>query len=53
MLIAFLGYHESKQDNTRLDLIIRLMYGPGGNSKFCFLESPDVSRNEVIGNIRT
>ena len=50
MLIAFLSYYESKQVNTRLGPIIRLRYGPEGNSKFCFLESPDVSRNEVVGN---
>ena len=30
-----------------------LMYGPEGNSWFCFPESPDVSRDEVEGNIRT
>ena len=53
MLIVFLGYYESKQVNTRLGYIIHLMYGPEGNSKFCFPESPDVSRNEVVGNIRT
>ena len=29
------------------------MYGPEGNSWFCFLESPNVSREEVEGNIRT
>ena len=29
------------------------MYGPEGNSQFCFPESPDVSRDEVEGNIRT
>ena len=29
------------------------MYGPEGNSEFCFPESPDVSRDEVEGNIRT
>ena len=29
------------------------MYGPEGNSQFCFPESPDVSRDEVKGNIRT
>ena len=52
MLIAFLSYYESKQVNTRLGPIIRLRYGPERNSKFCFLESPDVSRNEVVGNIR-
>ena len=34
-------------------LIIHLMYGPEGNSWFCFPESPDVSRDEVEGNIRT
>ena len=50
MLITFLGYHESKQVNTRLGYI---MYGPEENSKFCFPESPNVSRNEVVGNIRT
>ena len=26
---------------------IQLMYGPSGNSQFCFPESPDVSRDEV------
>ena len=31
---------------------IHLMYGPDGNSQFCFPESPDVSREEVEGNIR-
>ena len=30
-----------------------LMYGPEGNSQFCFPESPDVFRDEVKGNIRT
>ena len=30
-----------------------LMYVPEGNSKFCFPEGPDVSREEVEGNIRT
>ena len=34
-------------------IIIHLMYGPEGNSSFCFPESPDVSRDEVEGNIRT
>ena len=29
------------------------MYGPEGNSLFCFPESPNVSRDEVQGNIRT
>ena len=29
------------------------MYGPEGNSQFCFPESPHVSRDEVEGNIRT
>ena len=29
------------------------MYGPEGNSWFCFPESPDVSRDEVEGNTRT
>ena len=29
------------------------MYGPEGNSQFCFPESPDVSRDEFEGNIRT
>ena len=33
--------------------IIHLMYGPKGNSSFCFPSSPDVSRDEVEGNIRT
>ena len=32
---------------------IHLMSDPEGNSKFCFSESPDVSRDEVEGNIRT
>ena len=32
---------------------IHLMYGPEGNSEFCFPESPNVSRDEVEGNIRT
>ena len=32
---------------------IHSMYGPEGNSWFCFNESPDVSRDEVEGNIRT
>ena len=32
---------------------IHLMYGPEGNSKFCFPESPDVSLDFVSGNIRT
>ena len=32
---------------------IHLMYGPVGNSYFCFSESPDVSHDEVEGNIRT
>ena len=27
--------------------IIHLMYGPEGNSQFCFPESPDVPRDEV------
>ena len=35
------------------EYIIHLMYGPEGNSLFCFPESPDVSRDEVEGNIRT
>ena len=29
------------------------MYGPEGNNKFCFPESPDVSRDEVEGNFKT
>ena len=29
------------------------MSDPEGNSYFCFPESPDVSRDEVEGNIRT
>ena len=29
------------------------MYGPEGNRQFCFPESPNVSRDEVEGNIRT
>ena len=29
------------------------MYGPEGNSYFCFPERLDVSREEVEGNIRT
>ena len=29
------------------------MYGPEGNNKFCFRKSPDVSCEEVKGNIRT
>ena len=29
------------------------MYGPEGNSYFCFLESPDVSRDEVLRYIFT
>ena len=33
--------------------IIHLMSDPEGNSKFCFPESPDVSRDEAEGNIRT
>ena len=33
--------------------IIHLMYGLEGNSQFCFTEGPDVSRDEVKGNIRT
>ena len=33
--------------------IIHLMYGPEGNSQFCFPESPDVTREEVEGNIST
>ena len=32
---------------------IHLAYGSEGNSWFCFPESPDVSRVEVEGNIRT
>ena len=28
-----------------ISTIIHLMYGPKGNSLFCFFESPDVSRN--------
>ena len=32
---------------------IHLMYGPKGNSYFCFPESPEVSRDEIEGNIRT
>ena len=32
---------------------IHLTYGLEGNSSFCFPESPDVSRDEVEGNIRT
>ena len=37
MLIAFLGYYESKQVNTRLGPIIRLMYGPEETVCFVFL----------------
>ena len=33
--------------------MIHLMHGPEGNSWCCFPESPDVSRDEVEGNIRT
>ena len=29
------------------------MYGPEGKGYFCFPESPDVSRDEVEGNITT
>ena len=29
------------------------MYGPERNSQFCFLESQDVCRDEIEGNIRT
>ena len=29
------------------------MYGPEGNSSFCFPKSPDDSRDKVEGNIRT
>ena len=29
------------------------MYGREGNGYFCFPESPDVSQEEVKGNIRT
>ena len=32
---------------------IHFMYGPIGNSQFRFPESPNVSRDEVEGNIRT
>ena len=52
MLIAFLGYYESKQVNTRLGPFYTPNVWSRGNSLFCFLESPDVSRNEVVGNIR-
>ena len=31
---------------------IHLMSDPEGNSKFCFLEGPDVSRDEVEGRVR-
>ena len=34
-------------------LYVHLMYGLEGSSQFCFPESPDVSRAEVEGNIRT
>ena len=30
------------------DYTIHLMYGPEGNSYFCFPESPDLSRDEVL-----
>ena len=36
-----------------LRINIHLMYGPEGNSLFCFPESPDVSLDFVSGNIRT
>ena len=40
--------------NTRTGTYnIHLMYGPKGNSQFCFPKSPDVSRDEVEGNIGT
>ena len=32
--------------------IIHFMYGPEGESLFCFLKSPDVSPDEVEGNIQ-
>ena len=38
---------------TPLTYIIHLMYSPEGNSQFCFPGSPDISRDEVEGNIRT
>ena len=28
------------------------MYGPEGNTWFCFPESPDVCRDEIEGNIK-
>ena len=33
--------------------IIHLMCAPEGNSEFCFLESPNVFRDEVEGNIES
>ena len=35
------------------NIIIQLMYGPEGNSFFFQISCPDVSRDEVEGNIRT
>ena len=32
---------------TRVDNVIYLMYGPEGNSWFCFPESPEVSRDDI------
>ena len=43
----------SLQQLSSIHDIIHLMYGPEGNSLFCFPESLDVSRDEVEGNIRT
>ena len=48
-----LGYNFPNKDWPRLVNNIHLMYGPEGNSWFCFPESPHVSRDEVEGNIRT
>ena len=41
------------QQSKNNDKIIHLMDGPEGNSQSCFPESPDDSRDEVEGNIRT
>ena len=43
----------NRVNHERMPHNIHLMYGPEGNSEFCFPESPDVSRDEVEGNIRT
>ena len=45
--------NDNDNDNDDKNNNIHLMSDPEGNSQFCFPESPDVSQEEVKGNIKT